>query len=389
MRRDLIPTYYRVKTALLKDIAQGNYDLERPFISESEVMSRFEVSRITAVRALNELGQDGILVRFKGRGTFVNPDYVSANEEAPAQRVPPPANSSRLIAAVFQRLHGLHGLSIIRSIERICRVEGYNLLLFDSDFSPQLEAENLQRAYHAGVEGIIAYAVNGFENAEHFIQLQEAGIPIIMVDRYYPALLTDVVVSDNIGLSFRLTDLLIREGHRSIMTVWEETNCTSVIDRYAGFRLALQQHQIPIRPEINALRSYFDLSPDEKQTLLDHVFHSPSRPTAVLAANGYNLELITADLLQQGIDVENTVTLASMDNSSRNNALSLGKVYAEVYPYEMGAQAMSLLLNHLHSTEKRDYQHLVLPIDLQFSKTAKFSVTPLSTKDTYMSLEKS
>src|ERR1051326_3186498 len=71
MEKPLQPNYQRIKEALLQDIAQGNYDPEQVFITQQEVCQRFQVSRITAERALNELVRDGILIRRRGQGPFV------------------------------------------------------------------------------------------------------------------------------------------------------------------------------------------------------------------------------------------------------------------------------------------------------------------------------
>ena len=39
--------------------------------TESELMEQYNVSRITASRALNELRNEGIIIRYPGKGTFV------------------------------------------------------------------------------------------------------------------------------------------------------------------------------------------------------------------------------------------------------------------------------------------------------------------------------
>ncbi|MBD0420224.1 GntR family transcriptional regulator [Streptomyces sp. TRM S81-3] len=52
-------------------IARGEYRPDAPFTTRREICERFEVSMGTAVRVLNELVQEGVLVRRRGRGTFV------------------------------------------------------------------------------------------------------------------------------------------------------------------------------------------------------------------------------------------------------------------------------------------------------------------------------
>src|ERR687895_2173785 len=60
-----------VKQELLDSIARGEFSPDEPFITQREIVERFGVSTTTAVRALNELVADGVVVRRRGRGTFV------------------------------------------------------------------------------------------------------------------------------------------------------------------------------------------------------------------------------------------------------------------------------------------------------------------------------
>ncbi|MEV5546498.1 GntR family transcriptional regulator [Streptomyces sp. NPDC052309] len=63
---------HTVPAAQLREmIARGEYRPDAPFTTQREICERFEVSMGTAVRALNELDQEGVLVRRRGRGTFV------------------------------------------------------------------------------------------------------------------------------------------------------------------------------------------------------------------------------------------------------------------------------------------------------------------------------
>src|SRR5919199_4218863 len=60
-----------VKQELREAIAQGQFQPDEPFITQREIVERFGVSTTTAVRALNDLVADGLVVRRRGRGTFV------------------------------------------------------------------------------------------------------------------------------------------------------------------------------------------------------------------------------------------------------------------------------------------------------------------------------
>lgn len=66
------PRYVRIKSALLAKIEAGEMVPGTQVPSENQLSEEFNVSRMTARRALTELVDEGILIRSQGLGTFVS-----------------------------------------------------------------------------------------------------------------------------------------------------------------------------------------------------------------------------------------------------------------------------------------------------------------------------
>lgn len=66
------PKYRRLLETLRTEIQQGIYQVHDRIPSEKELRERFDVSRVTVRRALKELTDEGLLVRYQGKGTFVS-----------------------------------------------------------------------------------------------------------------------------------------------------------------------------------------------------------------------------------------------------------------------------------------------------------------------------
>lgn len=66
-----IPVYYQLKQAFLENIQKGIWCEGQCIESERQLSERYNVSRMTIRQALGELVQEGMLVREKGKGTFV------------------------------------------------------------------------------------------------------------------------------------------------------------------------------------------------------------------------------------------------------------------------------------------------------------------------------
>ncbi len=73
MQRDkAIPLYYQLETILRKKIASGDYPPDIPLPSEDALAGEYKVSRITVRQALSSIEKDGLVIRQRGKGTFVS-----------------------------------------------------------------------------------------------------------------------------------------------------------------------------------------------------------------------------------------------------------------------------------------------------------------------------
>ena len=67
-----IPKYQYIKDELKSKIISGQFENGDKFYTEAELITMYDVSSITVVRALNELAKDGYIIRQQGKGTFVS-----------------------------------------------------------------------------------------------------------------------------------------------------------------------------------------------------------------------------------------------------------------------------------------------------------------------------
>ncbi|MCF0146915.1 MAG: GntR family transcriptional regulator [Clostridium sp.] len=66
-----IPVYYQLKNDLISKISEGVWKPGDCISSEREFCEIYGVSRMTIRQAIGELVQEGVLLRIKGKGTFV------------------------------------------------------------------------------------------------------------------------------------------------------------------------------------------------------------------------------------------------------------------------------------------------------------------------------
>ena len=102
--------------------------------TESELMEQYNVSRITASRALNELRNEGIIIRYPGKGTFVanKPEPILPLQTASSGSVSGTSASLTEIAFILPTIQDYFSLSLINGLKSVFSPDQYRLYLFSS-----------------------------------------------------------------------------------------------------------------------------------------------------------------------------------------------------------------------------------------------------------------
>ncbi|WP_335935728.1 LacI family DNA-binding transcriptional regulator [Streptomyces sp. PTD5-9] len=368
------PKYQRIKDELRAEVARDEYEAGAPFITQNQLRERFGVSSTTAVRALNDLVAEGLLVRRRGRGTFVADASDRAGEPSPAHR-------SGVIACIISG-QGPYQSDVLRGVESVCSAHGLRLFFSDSaihmtetghadhDASLARQDQALRQAVEDRVDGIVLYPVQGAPDLDVLDEIRRLHIPMVLVDRYFPGLAIDAVTADNYDVGYRITEHLLADGHERIATLWGETQCTSVHDRMTGHKQALRAHGQPLLPQLTALRSYTALPENDRRQLLTELLAAPEPPTALLCAHGFAVATAASDLASLGIAVPDDIVLAGMDDEGPCDLLPLTSFAARLPAREIGSRAVEQLVGRIAERAAgedpyRSAEQIVLPVRIR------------------------
>lgn len=347
-----------VKQELLESIARGEFSRDEPFITQREIVERFGVSTTTAIRALNELVADGIVVRRRGRGTFVA-------ERPPAARVASNAarTGGRVITFVSPGSGGAHGAELLTGLAAACAEHGSRLVVEHTDSAAD-EKPVLSRLAGGGTHGVVLFAHDRSTATGPLAQLQERGVAVVLVDRYLPGHPTDAVLFDDLSVGYEVTAAMLDRGHPAPLMLWSEADVTSVRDRLAGHRRALRDHGSPELPERFVLRPYDQLEEQTRRRRLHELLAATPRATAMICGNAPTLALAVSDLLAMETSFPGSLELATMDQFLPYEVSPLAVVSARLPTRQMGRQAAQLLHERLDGADG-PLRHVVLPAPVQ------------------------
>lgn len=368
---DPLPLYYQVYSSLLERIQAGEFPPGCQLPTERQLTEEYGVSRITVVKSLDMLERDGYVDRQHGRGTFLaTPAKVASIEPA---ALPAVALNTYALGHVY-----LSG--ILAGVAAVCGHRGYLLQVFGSVHTSQDEAAGIREALARKVQGLILTPWSEYQNLDLLREFQAGGPPLVLIDRYYPELATDYVVFDDRQAGYDLTTHLIAKGHRRIAFISNpEIKPTSVRDRLAGYRQALESHDVQYDDDL----VWFDLSrtfssdgevlgatPAMHELLRRHVAND--RPTALLAVN-YDVAAVLSEALPLLGLVDGRGCRPETDHTLVISAIS-HKLLAPNTPFvsalamqsgqTLGMRAMELLAGRLDGSVQGEYQHIQLPMEI-------------------------
>ncbi|TDD58855.1 GntR family transcriptional regulator [Kribbella antibiotica] len=194
---------------LRQGLAEGRWPVGVRLPTEHELSREHQVGINTVRRAINVLGQEGLLQRRQGSGTFV-------------LAVPPPAPGARRLVGVLVPSTSYFYPKVIEGIERVLSAAGVRMMLSSSDYDLALEEQQTRHLLQAGVDGLLLVPnLHMVEDPQaHVDRLHELPVPYVLVERRpanpAPDDATAYVCSNHLGGAYAAVRHLAELGHRRI-----------------------------------------------------------------------------------------------------------------------------------------------------------------------------
>ncbi|MBN1451164.1 MAG: GntR family transcriptional regulator [Anaerolineales bacterium] len=368
-----IPRYYQIYTSLIDRIRSGEFPPGTALPAERQIADDYGVARLTVVKALDLLDHENLIERQQGRGNFVLDPTESALSE------------TNTFAFLTSGMSHPHIFSIQTGIAQVALEHQCQLQIIGADINSSVNPEYLKMSIDNGVKGLIVYPHVGQNDVAIYEDLLKRDIPIVMVDRYLPELKTDAVVFDDENAAYQLTCTLISKGHQRIVVLpGAEMGVTSVWDRLAGYRRALEDHDLSYDEDLvwldlySSFRTIFLSVASEAYLKQFQQQIEQLNPTALLTINIDIAERVMMDLMTinaeqmrrviednaQPVQYEIDLEIATF---SHKQAVADGGYLTTVAVHSgetLGRHAAKLLLGRLNGTVTGEAQHIVVPMDV-------------------------
>lgn len=330
------PKYQSVAESLRHDIASGHYKDGEALLTEAELKQKFGVSRQTVRQAISLLENDGLVLRRRGSGTYVN---HGARKHSGVLSVG--VITTYITDYIFP--------SIVRGVESVLSAESCIMSLSATYNRVDHERSLLQRILESPLDGLIVEGTKTAlpnPNTLLYEKLWERNIPFVFINGYYPQLPNTVyVVTDDVQGGRMAVSYLAERGFTRIGGIFKSDDMQGHL-RYQGFSAQIQECGLHIRDEAIC----WFTTENKRRFLRDETGADFLRSLSggVDAVVCYNDE-IALDLMEvlneNHLSVPGNVSLISFDNSAYA-AVCHPKLTSLAHPKdEFGRVAAEKLLN--------------------------------------------
>jgi GntR family transcriptional regulator of arabinose operon len=337
--------YREIIERIQKDILSGMYKPGQRLPSETELVRRYGISRMTVFRAMRDLQSLGIVTRRVGSGTFVA--QKTNSESHVFGLLIPELGQTEIFEAICK------GMMEAQQARRHSLLWGH--APSQADEKEQVMEQLCQQFISQKVSGVffapIEFTPTRYEaNRRILAALDRAHVPVVLLDRCiepYPRSSNyDLVGIDNRRTAFLATEHLINCGAKRIAFFALPDSAPTVDARIAGFHDALRLLTEGSRRD-GGIVSLGDASDTKFVKLL----LQKERPGAFICANDHTAGNLMHTLLSLGRRIPEDIRMVGIDDVKYARLLPVPLTTQHQPCRDIGRIALAVMLDRISNPD--------------------------------------
>lgn len=265
---------------------------------------------------------------------------------------------SRVIGILVPDLSTAYIGEIIRGIEDELDLVHYDLMLYTTHRREAKEASYVTSLTQGIADGLLIVLPR---NPANFMQrLRQRNFPYVLIDHQGTNEKDHAVGATNWQGAYDATEYLIRQGHRRIGFITGSMDLGCARDRLAGYQAALNQHHLPIDPE---LIYEGDFHQPEGYAGGNALLSLPQPPTAIFASNDVMAMGVMDSARSRGLRIPDDISIVGFDDIPQAQHIRPALTTVRQPLEKMGRVATQMLLDLLNDPQM-DVSRIELPTEL-------------------------
>jgi LacI family transcriptional regulator len=253
---------------------------------------------------------------------------------------------SRTIGLIIPEVVHHFFSNVINGIIDEAEKNGYLVIILQSNESLELEKKQVELLMNKRVDGIIMSLSNESNDDEHIKEILRKEVPFVMFDKISKLIPCSKVIINDQKAAFNAVEHLIQKGCRKIAHIRGPVNPQNAIDRFLGYKKALEKNNIPFDSKL--VYTCKNVTFEEglefaKQIAVEHPDVDGIFVITDLVAVG-----VLAYFNEVGIKIPNQVKVIGFSNWFMSQVITPKLSTVDQPSFEMGVQSFKLLLEEIN-----------------------------------------
>jgi LacI family transcriptional regulator len=269
---------------------------------------------------------------------------------------------TRTIGVIVPYLYDPFFATCAHAISTVAKAKGYSVIIATSNEDPEAEGAEAQLMLQRHVDGLVV--IPAASRHSHLSQPEFNKIPIVTLDRPGPDRGPDrrfdtVLVQNQSGARLVTQHLISEHGHERIAFLGLDKHLYTMKARFDGYRRAMLD--AGLKPEA----SFQCSSQEATAAAISAMLRERDSPTALLGANNLSMRYILRALLDERIQIPESLALAGFDDFELAEVLHPTLTVVRQPAGDIGTVGAGLLFDRISGTRNpKTGREVVLPVEL-------------------------
>lgn len=253
---------------------------------------------------------------------------------------------TKVIGVILPKIVHHFFSTVIKGIESGANEKGYQIMVCFSNESYQSEVNNLKVLSNGSVDGLIVSISNEtLENShfQHFQDLVNEEIPLVLFDRVDDSIACDKVIVDDVGAGYKATKYLAEMGRKKIamLSTPEHVNIGAL--RKQGYLKGIKEFELGIGESLV-------LEIDEKEDAKEQIAQIFEKDIdAIFAVNEIYAAIAIRLAKEKGLRVPEDIGVIGFTDGLISEYSSPSITAIVQHGFTMGKQAVELLIDRIEN----------------------------------------
>ena len=236
--------------------------------------------------------------------------------------------------------------NVINGIIAEAEKNGYLVIILQSNESLELEKKQVELLINKRVDGIIISLSNESNDDDHLKEIIKREIPFVQFDKISKLINSSKVIINDQKAALNAVEHLIQKGCRKIAHIRGPVNPQNAIDRFLGYKKALEKNNIPFDSKL--VYTCKNVTFEEGKEFASQIIKDHPDVDGIFVITDLVAVGVLAYFNEINIKIPQQIKIIGFSNWFMSQVITPKLSTVDQPSYEMGTQSFKLLLEEIN-----------------------------------------